>query len=506
MVVLRVHRRAASVPVGEPRVSDDTNYAAQNSLLFSRAAIDNTDALSTASKRNDQQFLRDVNSLIGNSANNQPYVKASIKKTHHGHPSAYPLTNRRRSIAVSSVLRPPLPISDDTTDADVDYEVKLLAPITNRLSRYGGRATSVPPQSVTLTSHPLLTKHSVLYRDGLAYDHHARPILVTADDAGYYHQTPSIYELHLQSQQPSVTHHHEHGQKLNPVADLAVRQAHRNLDRIESELKSSGEDVPSPRTLVYRAYRDGPAVLRRSSSYHGPRSSTVRTRSPSPVSVVTPVRRTVHSTYTPGLTDAELYEYLPTSTLKRNIDTSLLIASTELNDPPTHVYRTRTDHLPLSYYSPSYTSYSTLPSSIRRSVDWSSGPVDKLILPNVYHNGPNSYVLPSGVLASSVLKKVSTGTHNPVVIHSVSPDVHALTLHTPTPHSSVYTTPSSVYTTYSHAPQKPPIVPKRAAPLPPAQPTPSGFQNVARPKVSDTRRKVRDVLCKVKGDPHYFDD
>src|SRR6218665_437179 len=136
--------------------------------------------------------------LQGNSANNQPYVKASIKKTHHGHPSAYPLTNRRRSIAVSSVLRPPLPISDDTTDADVDYEVKLLAPITNRLSRYGGRATSVPPQSVTLTYHPLLTKHSVLYRDGLAYDHHARPILVTADDAGYYHQTPSIYELHLQ--------------------------------------------------------------------------------------------------------------------------------------------------------------------------------------------------------------------------------------------------------------------------------------------------------------------
>jgi|SRR6218665_1434591 len=68
-----------------------------------------------------------------------------------------------------------------------------------------------------------------------------------------------------------------------------------------------------------QAYRDGPAVLRRSSSYHGPRSSTVRTRSPSPVSVVTPVRRTVHSTYTPGLTDAELYEYLPTSTLKRNV-------------------------------------------------------------------------------------------------------------------------------------------------------------------------------------------
>jgi len=26
-----------------------------------------------------------------------------------------------------------------------------------------------------------------------------------------------------------------------------------------------------------------------------------------------------------------------------------------------------------------------------------------------------------------------------------------------------------------------------------------------RPKVSETRRKVRDVLCKIKKDPHYFD-
>lgn len=35
-------------------------------------------------------------------------------------------------------------------------------------------------------------------------------------------------------------------------------------------------------------------------------------------------------------------------------------------------------------------------------------------------------------------------------------------------------------------------------------PIPQPSTNV-RPKMSDTRRKVRDVLCKVKNDPHYFD-
>lgn len=62
-------------------------------------------------------------------------------------------TFRRRSIAVSSVLRPPL--VTDPYDDDVDYEVKLIAPLTNRLTgRYGGgggaRAASVPPTTVTV--------------------------------------------------------------------------------------------------------------------------------------------------------------------------------------------------------------------------------------------------------------------------------------------------------------------------------------------------------------------
>lgn len=470
MVLMRIHRRAASVPVDEPSFADDADFlAAKNSYLFSRAAIDNADALSTASKRNDQQFLRDISAKISSAPYSQPAARP-IRRS-HVHSTGSPSVTRRRSIAVSSVLRPPL--VTDTTDADVDYEVKLIAPITNRLTKYG-RATSVPPLSGGVL-HPLVIgRRAVIYDTDSGYNHPQSHVILTGDEPEFYHT--EIYN------QPSVTT--QSFQKLNPVADLAVRQAHRNLDRIEREIKSSGDVIItrpiSPRTIAYTASRDGP--WRRSLSYHGPRSTIVRTRSASPVGrapASTPSRRYVRTTYaktgTPVLSDEELFDYLPPAKLDRDIKTDLLLAGTNAD-----LYAAR-NYYPLPY--------AAVPSSIRLPAGRSSG-LTNVLLYDLHLNSPGDLARIPVTTSSGISKKVIAGS-TPFVIHSATP--HSFSHHT----LSSIPYASTVPTTFTHIHPKPP-----AAPL---QSIPSGLPPVVRPKVSDTRRKVRDVLCKVKGDPHYFD-
>lgn len=482
------------MPVGEPNLSDHGDLlAGKNSYLFSRAAIDNADALSSASKRNDAQFLHDINSKIVSAPFSQPAVRP-IRRSHVQPPSS-PALARRSSIAVSSVLRPPLVTDDDA--ADVDFEVKRIAPLTNRLSRYGTRSTSVPPPLTSSSSssgfvqHPFVVgRRTVFYDAGRGYDHYDHPggrVILIGDDPEFYH-APTVYDVEVQPT-PSF-------QKLNPVADLAVRQAHRNLDRIEREIHSSGDVIYpraiSPRPILYTTTRDGP--FRRSLSYHGPRSSslsTVGTRSPSPArrapsAAAPPGRRLVRTTYrTSNDVDDDLYDYLsPTKLDNRDIKTELLLSGTY----PGHHYAGR------SYY----------PSSVTRPTAGSSG-LSGALLYDLHLNSPGDLARIPAATSSNILTKFSSGPSSSYhVTHSAAP--HTFSHHSL---SAPYVAP----TTSSHSLPRYPVSPVPVRQLPPssssssaAHSSTSGLPPVVRPKVSETRRKVRDVLCKVKGDPHYFDD
>lgn len=57
-----------------------------------------------------------------------------------------------------------------------------------------------------------------------------------------------------------------------------------------------------------------------------------------------------------------------------------------------------------------------------------------------------------------------------------------------------------LYSSGSGAPYTSSLPPASSSAIPPKAP-----RNVSRPPVSEARRKVRDLLCKSKNDPHYFD-
>lgn len=212
---------------------------------------------------------------------------------------------------------------------------------------------------------------------------------------------------------------------LTPAADLAVRQAHRNLDRIDKEIKLTYAHPDGPHRFSSKAYvaEVQPVMVRRSS---------VRVpSSPSP--------------------------------------SDLLLIASAVPPSPTLV-------LPPPPSPAHHTHYFAAPS-----------------VSELQHQ-----------MKVDLLKTAAMDAESPVLLHT---SVYKQRTEPALPSYSAYVTPRTAYvTTDVIAAPLPPVAPVHVkaptttdyAPLPP-QPT------SVRPKVSETRRKVREVLCKIKKDPHYFD-
>lgn len=430
---IRKKSRSASVPVDYEEPSfDDSPMHAHRSRLIANAVINDTDALSTASRRHDQELMRDINARLAHSAISRPSPPPIRRNVHNKppvptHKYSQPLTVSKSALAAI--------MSNDTpsSDREVDLEVERMMPITTRTLRAG----SVPPAMsraalMSEMSPPTIRKTKVIRNGPVG------PIQVLNGPGSYTaYVEPTVVTRHgVEHVIPAENYYYfpQSAARLTPTADLAVREAHRNLDRIDHELRSDASLVPppSPRPYVrtYATLDSGP----RSSSYHGSRTD-LRTRSPSPV---------YSSTVSSG---PPLYSYSTGSSVPFYRTTSY-----DLSYPgDTHVVQTSRKYV--STNSPDIlTSY----------------PTTSVVGVRPY-SGMTSYTPSSTSDIEAMIRSART-----------LPDVSSSSYQNPS--TSSYVPPSSGSTS--------------SAGLPPS---------ASKSKVSATRQRVRDVLCRVKKDPHYFD-
>lgn len=412
---------------------------------ISTAAFDDTDALMLASKRHDQQLLDDINAKLANASFSQPVTvkRSTTTTTQYSSP-------RPRD-------RPPLPTTlrsryllHAAVDDDVDEALVKMPPTP--VTRSVIRSSSVPPR---LPRMPARGAHHVTRTDShvTPLHHHGVPVYekVVYDSGVTNH--PSYWvssSAHLSADVPTSP-------SLTPVADLAVRQAHRNLDRIDKEINLTyAPDGPhkfSSKTYVAAVQPVG--VVRRSSvrvpsSTYGGGGSVMVTRRTSSMS---PSR---------AGGGVQLLRYRPPSPSPAPSD--LLLLASSVSPPPPVV-------LPVTPVS---------------RVHVSAPSVAEL-----------QHQMKVDLLKTTAMDADLPPLHTGVYKQRIEPVL---------PYST-YVAPRSAHVT-AHVIATPPIV------LPPAPPVhvqattdyaPLPQPISVRPKVSETRRKVRDVLCKIKKDPHYFD-
>lgn len=436
MVVIKRSIRASSVPVAPsysmtPFVAD-AEVAVATVGRISSAALDDTDAMMYASKRHDQQLLSDINARLASASFTQPAITKRSTTTTTSYSSTQPRD------------KPPLPTSRShvpshrrylalARDDDGDLPRMPSTPVTTSVIR----SSSVPPRLPKLPTRNGLSATVVRRHVSRADSREIQPeVYQKYDVIPVYGKVVTEVTNH-----PSFTAYTSSSAadapvsvSLSPVADLAVRQAHRQLDRIDKEIKLSYPD--GPRTFLRQAYvTDKPLVMARQTVIHGPATyGATRTRRTTSVS---PSRTSIQHRYVPSPSpeDLLLFTALPasqTSSLSSRAYTSASPADTQ-----THLIKVE-----------------PLKSSLAE-------PEPALTLTNVY----KSRTVPA-MSYTSYVKPAST---------HITADVTAT-----------------------------PVLPTRAKEPPPEyvpMPLPTG-----RPKLSETRRKVREVLCKVRNDPHYFDD
>jgi hypothetical protein len=435
VVIRRKYVRAASVPVDEEPVTlNDSALNAHRTRLISNAALDDSDAMSAASRRNDQQLMSDINARIAHASYSQPSPVLSRRSVHRStpvQPSKPPLPNRNSM--VNEVI---MSSKERKSDNDVNHDVDLMMPLTSRVLRAG----SVPPLSsrAVLMSEPVVKTRII--RNGPVVVQQNGPIrlgsYVQAEPVGH-----TRYIVQKNTMPDSYYYYPQSAAHLTPTADLAVRQAHRNLDRIEHELKTDSTLAPPasplPAIRTYATIDTGPR--RRTSSYHGP-MTRLRTRSPSP--------SYVGSSGHPF----SAYSSLP--------DYSSL--------PYSPVYRTSS--------SVSYPSDAQVVTTTTRKHIVSSEP-------EYYRTAlPDSL---AGLSYVSAVDRVPTYSTSKADIDRIIAQANVL----PEVPRSTYKPSSAGVSSYNPAPVS----------------SSTGLPPTSKPKISETRRRVRDVLCKVKGDPKYFD-
>lgn len=485
MVVLRSSttvrtRRAASVPVGylgdrDVPTSDflEATIDSQNAAArrISNAAKDDTDALRLASKRHDQQLLRDINTRLANAPfNKQPPVVYKKSTSYVSNNKKPPLPPVGRSVVYSAtsaaprygagskellLLKAPYYVDDGP---DLDYVIPA-TPVTSSIIR-SSRSTSVPPQLPSLTPRTTVTPppSQRSYRYWTTNSTKRTPSPSTVDglistrtyvSPGY--SSKPEYDYVQFSVEPSTTRSTVTS-SLTPVADLAIRQAHRNLDRIDKELKYSKFEEP-----------------RQSTSYIA--KTIINDVDQGPV-VAPVIRRTVYAT-TPYVRH-----------------TSLSPVRTPARSGYVRTYRRNYVTSPSPVRSTDITFLASPPSEpqIKASTAAKLAALDieAELFPTEFYN--------TRIEPPIVTKKTVTYSPLPSVVLPVTPsvDVSNYAVKTTTSIKSATPLPAAV----------PVVVPPLRssldlAPIP--QPGP------VRPKVSETRKKVREVLCRVKKDPHYFD-
>lgn len=298
------HRRAASVPVEPIRVFDGASTAQR----ISRAVLDDTDALMSASKRHDQELMHDINArLASNQTAPAPAVvvrRSSITSSRR--PPLPPSSGRSSTAVVVSSSTTPSRRSRYYDDDDDDVTLPPM-PVTRSVIR----ASSVPPPRLTTTNYsaataPPPTRTSMHVTGGPPSSNNVgywKTYLMDIENdtnrSGRCDQHPylSDYIPTRVTNPPGL---------ISPVADLAIRQAHRNLDRINKELKyptpngptASGDGGVNPyATPLYHYYGPStspsvtsayelPYELTRQSNYYQLPSCWSRTSSPAvPVTV-----------------------------------------------------------------------------------------------------------------------------------------------------------------------------------------------------------------------------
>jgi len=493
MVVLkRTSVRASSVPVGfigersEP-VSSYIADVSQNAAArrISNAARDDTDALMSASKRHDRELLSNINNRLANASYQQPVVvRRSSFSQQRNKPPLPPAAPAGRSTVTTTVHRYGVPAHRRYDDDDDDINLFPKTPVTTSVIR-SARASSVPPRLSVVS--PVLGRYSgpppasgiyLTAVDGLV----TPPTKVTAPWTGYGYRPVTRQMLHeygLDGPSRYVVDNHK-PTNLTPVADLAIKQAHRNLDRIDREIKFSSSDQP-------KEY-----------DYYPQQSTYVEVDK-------YPLR---HTTYRTAASPVGYYRGGVGGTTVRTTSLS-----------PARGYSSSSSYShqqPRRYVSPSPTRSPLLTTSGDVLIDGVMSPLAQmaLIAPTAVENEIKSqlYKQPSkaNIVDLQILPTDFYRTHTtnitPLTRSTYVPSHHVITS-TPSRAYSVssYTPPSAVHVT-ARSSVPPPPAPSHwdrpqtsldSAPIP--QPT-SG-----RPKVSETRRKVREVLCKAKKDPHYFD-
>lgn len=413
---------------------------------ISTAAFDDTDALMSASKRHDQQLLDDINAKLANASFSQPVtVKRSTTTTQYSSPRPrdkppLPTTLRSRYL---------LHVAADVDD-DVDEALAKMpaTPVTTSVIR----SSSVPPRLPRLPARGAVSYH-VTRTDSHAMPlhHHGVPVYekVIYDSGATNHPSYSVSSsAHLSADVPASL-------SLTPVADLAVRQAHRNLDRIDKEINLTyAPDGPhkfSSKTYVAAV---PPAVVRRS-SVRVPSSSSTYGGGGS----VTVTRRT--SSVSPSRAGSvQLLRYRAPSPSPSPSD--LLFIASSVSPPPPVVLPVTPARVHVSAPSVSELQHQMKVDLLKTSaMDADLPPLHT----SVYKQRIEP-VLPYSTYVAPRSAHVTTSVIATPVVLPPAPPVH-------------------VQATTDYAPLPQPIS--------------------VRPKVSETRRKVREVLCKIKKDPHYFD-
>jgi len=330
----------------------------------------------------------------------------------------------------------------------------------------------------------------------------------------------------------------KYSSSLTPTAELAIRQAHRNLDRIEHDIKTDTKcpvTSSSTRTIKTTSNLDTEPLSEQNSSFVGPLTNLLsRSSSPGMYSYNSsetslPFLRKYFSSNIPPAAEApppmtaSSYRSLM-GELSTPLNVSTQFYQKTPSDQTTKVSATSPSDLSLKYgfsipldIAAKYnltttlddlsTSYMPLrKTSIR--VDHSSSfepQVENKTRKQTVNLESKSYPTMSSYrtraysdLPSSTLTSVDRSSFKPTTRHSsdaLDDNLEALI-------RSARTLPE-VPSNYQRKSSASSSSGRKSAPLA-TTPMPTGLLPLFKPQISDTRRHVRDVLCKVKGDPNYF--
>jgi len=599
-MVVQVRRRvfrAASVPVDyddevELESLTDPSVSAQRARMIS-TAIDNSDALTLASRRHDQQLLNDINSRIASATSGLPMQPSgfTMRRTVF-RPVSYP-ARPPPGLPTSPMTSPSFTsstmMSSNMTSSSADDDLEQIMPMTSRYLRAG----SVPPLSSrgqplseASSGRTVVRERFSLNDPSFSWTPDRRsvsrteqrvslkasesneeedPYSAAATRARYLSEIKknptldidSAYSKLVSSLSTPDSTSTRYSSSLTPTAELAIREAHRNLDRIEHEIKTdthctikpSSTSIGGVTRTKYSSLLDGDPSAYQNSAFVGPLTNLL-TRSSSPglyshsnsettlpflrrylsSNVQAPEPQTSSVSYkmmqggggkisTP-LNVSTQFNHMNQSdgTTKMNLTSPLDLTSKYSFSLPLDIatkynLTTTLDDMSASYrptrkapanvdFSASYvpvrkTAFErsiSLEPQVSNKTRTQTINIESRNYPTLTTYKTRTYTdVPSGSSGTlTSVEKPFKSTRQ--TAESSSDDLEALI-------RSARMLPE-VSSTYQ---RKSTSTSGRVSAPPASTSLPAGLMPLEKPQISDTRRRVRDVLCKVKGDPKYFD-